>query len=504
MSTNRRFDELVGTADGTLKQRAVRGGAYTMGSEALDFILRVGSIAILARLLIPEHFGLIGMVTAITAIAERFKDLGLSVATVQRSKITHEQISSLFWINGALGLGCALVVAALSAPIARFYHDDRLIPITLAIAVTFIWGGLTIQHLALLRRAMKFGHIAVITVGSSLLSIIVAVVMAYLDFGYWALVAREVVRSALLTLGTWACCRWVPNRPAKITGDVWSMLHFGGYLTVVQFAGLFSLNLGQILVGRYFGAHAVGMYRQGHQLVLTPITQLAYPIDTVSEAALSRLQSDRDQFRRYYRKLVTVLSFVTMPLMAFLAAFAEDVVRIFLGPEWSEATPIFRIMAIAAFLAPAVGTTSSVMVTCGHSRRYFFIGLMNASALVAFSFLGIRWGPAGIAAAHILAFYVLLLPRLHYSLRGTPVDMRLFFLSIYKPVIASLIMAAGVLAMSRAAGSMTHWERVGVGFLVGSTIYMGVWFVLPSGRQELRALCQDIVGSLRSRPSPPS
>lgn len=475
-----------------------------MGSEALDFILRVGSIAILARLLIPEHFGLIGMVTAITAIAERFKDLGLSIATVQRPKITHEQISSLFWINGALGLACALVVAALSVPIARFYHDDRLIPITLAIATTFVWGGLTIQHLALLRRAMKFGQLAGITLSASVLSIIVAIVMAYLDFGYWALVAREIVRSALLALGTWAATRWMPGKPRKITDDVWSMLHFGGYLTVVQFAGLFSLNLGQILVGRYFGAHALGMYRQGHQLVLTPIAQLAYPIDTVSEAALSRLQSNEEQFRRYYRKLVTVLSFVTMPLMAFLAAFAEDVVRIFLGPEWSEATPIFRIMAIAAFLAPAVGTTSSVMVTCGRSRRYFAIGLMNATALVAFSFLGIRWGPEGIAAAHILAFYVLLLPRLHYSLRGTPVDVRLFFQSIYKPVAASLVMSAGILVLSHFAASMDHWGRVGLGFLVGFVIYMGVWLVLPGGRKELRSLYDDIASSLPSRSSPRS
>ncbi|HMB74087.1 MAG TPA: oligosaccharide flippase family protein, partial [Gammaproteobacteria bacterium] len=242
MTKAERFNRLIriDEADGGLRARSVRGGLFNAVAEGADFILRVGSIAILARLLVPEHFGLIGMVTAITAIAERFKDLGLSVVTVQREEISHEQVSALFWVNAALGLAAGLIVAALAVPIASFYADERLVYITLAIALTFVWGGLAIQHQAILRRSMKFGQIATINISASLGSIVIAIVLAANGFGYWALVAREVARSVLVAIGTWACCRWVPSLPTRRTGAR-AMVSFGGSVTAVQLATHFSM-----------------------------------------------------------------------------------------------------------------------------------------------------------------------------------------------------------------------------------------------------------------------
>ena len=161
------------------KMSPIDGIRTIADAEGIDFFLRLGSIAVLARLLVPEHFGLIAMVLSVTTVAERFKDLGLSIATVQRKDLTHDQVSTLFWINGGLGLLSGLVVALLAVPIARFFHDDRLIGITLAIAASFVWSGLTIQHQALLRRTMRFGYIAIISVCASLLSIVVAILMAF-------------------------------------------------------------------------------------------------------------------------------------------------------------------------------------------------------------------------------------------------------------------------------------------------------------------------------------
>src|SRR5208282_6391661 len=128
-----RFETLLGSQakTPTLKSRTVHSGAFAMGAEGVEFVVRLGSIIILARLLVPEQFGLVAMVTAITGVAERFKDLGLSVATVQRREITHGQVSTLFWINTATGLGIAFLVAALAVPIARFYGEPRLVAISM-------------------------------------------------------------------------------------------------------------------------------------------------------------------------------------------------------------------------------------------------------------------------------------------------------------------------------------------------------------------------------------
>ena len=185
------------SAKSDLKILTLRAGAIAMSAEAIEFVLRLGSLAVLARLLIPEYFGLISMVMALTAIAERFKDLGLALVTVQRKEITYEQVSTLFWLNAALGLLIFLLIAACARPIADFYGDSRLFTITLVIATGFLWGGITIQHQALLRRQMQFGRLAAIQLSASVLSIVVAVVLAVLDFGYWALVAREVLRNVI-------------------------------------------------------------------------------------------------------------------------------------------------------------------------------------------------------------------------------------------------------------------------------------------------------------------
>jgi PST family polysaccharide transporter len=497
MTGRERFDQLIAEAEGrsTLKQRAIRGGGYNMASEAIDFVMRVGSIMVLARILLPEHFGLIGMVTAITMLAERFKDLGLAIATVQRPVITHEQVSTLFWVNAALGLTAAVVVAALAWPIARFYGDERVMHITLAIAVTFIWGGLAVQHQALLRRSMRFRAIAAIHVGSSAASIVVAIALAMAGFGFWALVAREIARSVFVTLGTWSACRWVPGGPKKGTG-VRSMLSFGGHLTAVQFAYVFSMNFGHILMGKLFGAHPLGMYRQGYQLVLGPVAQLSDPIHSVTEATLSRLQGDREAYRRYYRKLLTLVSALTMPIVALIFVHATAIVRVVLGPAWLEAVPIFRVLALAAFISPAFGTISAVIVTCGHIQRYFRLGMLNAAVLIAFGFLGTYWGPTGIAASHVALYLTMLGPRLYWGLQGTPVDSALFARAIARPAIASLVMGL-LLHLVEAIGlGLGAVGTLVVACLAGPPLFLLAWYALPGGRTEVSGLFGDIRSAL--------
>jgi O-antigen/teichoic acid export membrane protein len=497
MTRAERFQQLTtsqGVDDG-LKKRSIQGGAFAMTAEGCDFVLRVASIVVLARLLVPEYFGLISMVTVVTSIAERFKDLGLTTATVQRKEITHEQVSTLFWVNSGVGLAMMLIVAAFAYPIALFYNDFRLVPITLAVATSFLWSGMAIQHQALLRRQMKFARIGVIQVGSNALSIVVAISLALKGFGYWALVGREVSRNVFLTLGTWACFPWVPSAPSRQAG-VGSMLRFGGHMTAFNLVWFLSAGLDQILIGKIFGPVSLGLYRQGFQLVLAPINQFRYPIQVVGEAALSRLQNDAERYRRYYQKFLSLLSLVTMPLVTFLAVNAEEVVLVALGPRWIAATPMFRIMAIAAFIRPAAATTGVVTITCGHSRRFFWLGLFSSLALVIFFLAGIPWGPAGIASAHIWSVYLYLLPVLYWNFKDTPVTVGLFFSSIAKPVLASLLMGGLLFILKQAAVVHGSLGALGLSAAVALPAYLGVWLVLPGGGSELRRLVADLTSIL--------
>ena len=499
MTGAERFSRLVSGASvaTNLKTKSVRGGAVAMAAECTDLVIRMGSVAILARLLIPEYFGLLSMVTAITSIAERFKDLGLSNATIQKKDITHEQVSTLFWVNSGLGVAMMLMVVGLAYPVSFFYSDTRLIPITLAIALSFPLSGMTIQHQALLRRQMKFTHMAAIQIGSSILSLILAVVMALQGFGYWALVAREVSRSVFMAGGSWLCMPWVPGAPSRQAG-VGSMLKFGGNLTGSNLLTFLSTSMDQVLIGKLFGPVSLGFYRQGYQLVLAPITQLSYPVQLVGEAALSRLQHDPERYRRYYQKLLSILSLVTMPLVVFLVVYSEPFVRVVLGDRWIAATPIFQVLAIAALIRPSAATAAGVMLTCGHSRKFLWLGLSTSIALVLFFVAGIPWGPVGIAWAHVWSVYLLLVPKLYWSFKGTPISLRLFFTSICKPLAASVLMGIVLMALRAAKLVPGAFGDLCLGVVVGALVYLGFWMVMPGGRTELRDLIADLSEPIHS------
>ena len=474
----------VDHAGESIGKASARGGVWAIAAEGIDFFLRLAAVAVLARLLLPEHFGLISMVTAITAVAERFKDAGLSIATVQFREITHAQISTLFWVNVLLGVAIAGFIGVLSFPIAAFYDDRRLLGITWAIALSFVFGGLTVQHHALLRRAMQFPKIAVIQIGASLGSIVLAIVVAGLGGEYWALVVREVSRTALLLAGTWIAMPWRPGLPVKGSG-VRRMLNFGGNLTVSNIVYYISYSLDQVIIGRLFGAVPLGLYRQGANLIAAPAVQIGYPATLVGEPALARLRDRPAEFRSYLRALVATLSFFSMPLLFFVVVYADSVVRVALGPGWEDATTLFRILGLAFFMQPAATLIGCVMIACGFARRTIKLACLHAAVLVAGFALLARFGPEGIAAAHAATFFLLLVPKLVYGLRGTPATPAVFVDATWRPLLFTLLTGAVLAAVKQWTDVESEELELAIGLVAGTATYLALWMSVPQGRADL-------------------
>lgn len=482
-----------------LGRKTARGGAIAMATEGAEFVIRFASIAILARLLTPEHFGLIAMITAVTTIAERFKDLGLSMATIQAKELSHEESSALFWVNAAFGLLIAAVVAALALPIARFYEEPRLLGIAAALSLGFVFGGLAVQHQALMRRQMMFGRAAAVQLGASGLSTLIAVGLALSGFGYWALVARELLRGALLAAGSWWALPWRPMRPSLKT-DIRHHLRFGSNIAVFNILWYFVHNLDQIVVGRLFGAQQLGIYRQGVALILGPIYQIITPVNAVAEAALSRLQANREEYARYYVKILGTFCLVSLPIAGLVAVFAEEIIVVAMGDQWLAAAEFVRIFAIVAFVRPAASTVGFVMTTQGRSGRYLVWGCMSAAALALAILIGSRWGAQGVAWGHVAAAYLVGLPLLAFGFRGSPVGLRHFVAALWRPLAASGAMC-GVLVLvrdefDRIDGTLL---RLLAGGLTGVALYFVVVVLLPGGRGELGSLIRTVRNLLPAR-----
>jgi O-antigen/teichoic acid export membrane protein len=479
-----------------LKRKSVRGVFFMVGGGGADLIVRLVSTFLLARLLSPNDFGLVAMVVSVTSIAEQFSELGLSTATIQCRELNHEQVTNLFWIN--VGAGClfSLAICGLAPGIAGFYHTPDLVIMTMVISTTFFWGGLTVQHQALLSRQLKQGHLAAIRFGASFLSLGVAIALAVNHFGVWALAWREVTRAFFVAVGMWMFCRWIPGWPRR-NANIKGLLHYGSHLTLSQLVLGWISQFDRFLIGRYFGAIPLGLYRQAQQLILSPIDQLRVPLYSVASPSLSILQTDPVRYRRYYQRIVLVISLATMPLGLFIAIYAGEITNVLLGPKWVEATVFLRIFGLIACLRPCLDTTSVVMSTYGLSKRLLTLSIVYNALVAAFMCAGILWGAEGIALSNVVSILLLMLPLLYFSLRRTPVTVSAFFGAISAPAIGSTVMAASLLLLHSFTLQYGMTVSLFSGIGVAAAVYAAVVLLLPHGRKEILSLMSAVLVSFK-------
>jgi O-antigen/teichoic acid export membrane protein len=480
-----------------LRRKSLRGAMFTAAASGIDLLLRFASIAILARLVSPEHFGIVAMVTALTGVVEGVRDLGLATATVQRKHITHWQVSNLFWVNAAAGFGFTIMFCVLSPSVTIFYREERLASATMAMALAFLWSGLSVQHEALMSRQLRQGELAFIRVSASIISIGLAIGLAYRGYGYWALVWREVVRSAIIALGVWMRCPWLPGLPRRGTGTL-QLLRFGRDLSATHLLISLIANVDRLLIGRFYGPIPVGLYRQAQQLLMVPIDQLNAPIMAVAQPGLSALQSEPERYRRYYEEIVFLVALSTVPLGLFIAVYADEITLLVLGPAWSEAAVFISIFGLAAAIRPAIATSAAVLVSSGRSGRYFAVAVVHSVVLTALLVFGVQWGPEGVALAHVATTLVLAVPKLYYSFEATPVSLRVFAGAIRTPVIAGTIMVLGLLALRKFVSVDAILPEVLIGAGVAGTLYMTAWLLQPTGWSQLKGLTSYLVIARRS------
>jgi PST family polysaccharide transporter len=493
MNKDEKFNRLVCTdaIRRDLRSKSVRAAGFTWAAGIADFVLRIGSTAILARLILPQQFGLVMMVTAVTAVADQFRDLGLSTVTVQRKEISHQQVTNLFWINVLAGVSIALTVAAISPLISTYFKEPRLTLITCILATNFVWGGLVVQHEALLARMLKLGNIAVVRVLSSVISVIVAVLLAWKGFGYWALVWKEVVRWGLLTVGMWICLPWIPGLPCRSV-NVRPLLRFGAHLSGANILVTIMTGADRFLLGRFWGAGAVAVYRQAYQLLVLPMDQLLGPVFQVTQPGLSVLQTEDSKYRHFYQKVLTIVCIATMPVSLFVAATAAEIVRVLLGRKWIECASVLMILSLGTFIKEPIRWNAHVLITRGKSRRYLGLTLLQNVTFVVCMLVGVRWGITGVAAADVIATYLLAVPTLYLSLKGSPVTMRMFIAMVARPAAASIAMGVSVRLLHNslpaigAPGFLLLASAVGVGGFIGT------WMLLPGGKAELAGLIGDL------------
>ncbi len=494
-------DQHLSTAHLTtnLKQRFVNGGMITLASQGSKFMLQLGSNVVLARLLTPQDYGYFGMTVAITGFISLFKDLGLSTATVQRSDLNHEQVSTLFWVNVGVSLAVAAVTASLAPLIARFYQEPILVYVTLVLSIGYLFGGLTVQHQALLSRQMRFTELAVIDITALAAGVSTAIVMGALGYGVWALVLMQLVIGFSHMVGVWCRCQWRPTGFYAFK-NVKSMIMFGRNLTGFNLINYVSRNLDNILIGRVWGPQALGFYAKAYQLLLLPIQQINAPIARVTVPALSRLNHDPERYRKAYLRILRKLCLITLPLVAFMVGTSNWLIALVLGPKWLEAGQLFAILGIMALVQPIAHTTGWLFTTQDRTWEQLRWGAIGGGITILAILIGLPWGAVGVAIMYSSSGLLLKVPILFWLVgRKGPVKTGDIYQTI-APFVGAALLSLGMISGYR-------WLQLSpnplVNCLVGLSLTvissLTVLSVTATGRQELHDTITMALSFVRKR-----
>jgi O-antigen/teichoic acid export membrane protein len=480
-----------------LKTRAIRGGVAKVCSQGANFALRVGSLMVLARLLDPKDFGLVGMVTAFTGVLGLFRDFGLSSATVQRTEVTDEQVSTLFWINCLVGGILWLLMAAVSPLIAAFYREPRLLWVTIVLAMGFFFNAVGVQHSAMLQRQMRFTTLAAIDIISLVVSIAVGIGMALHGFKYWSLVVMTIISPLITSTSLWLTTRWIPGAPRRRVG-IHSMMRFGGTITLNGLVVYIAYNLEKVLLGRFWGAETVGIYGRAYQLINIPTENLNSAVGEVAFSVLSRVQNDLKRLRSYFLKGYSLVLALTVPITVACALFGTDLISVLLGPKWKEAVPIFRLLAPTILMFAMMNPFSWLLFSLGWVNRSLKIALVIAPLAIGAYLIGLPYGPKGVAFAYSTAMGIWLIPHILWCIHGTGIS----FLDILN-VVKRPVISAGVGA-TLAFGAQLEYGRLLSPLLrlvSGCGILFGVYVLMLLYVMGQKAFYLDLVRGLGGRAS---
>ncbi len=490
----RKYQETSFSVDNNLdiNKRSVRGGVTTVGSQIVRTLLQILSTAVLGRILFPEDFGLIAMVLAITNFAVMMGELGLSAATIQQKKITHSEVSNLFWVNLAFGIIFTIIFMGLSPFIAYFYKDSRLVKVTILLSFSFFFSGCAVQHRALLSRNLRFVTISVIEVISYALSVSLAIIFGFRGAGYWALVVMHLSNPIILAICFWIFTPWRPSMPDRQAKSIGKHLLFGSHVTIHNIVNYFSRNADNILIGKFLGSEMLGYYSRAYNLMMMPIRQIRTPLISVGMPALSRLQDEPESYAHYYISLTTIIAFFSIPMALFLGAYSYELIYLILGKGWDEAAFVFKVLSIAAAVQPVVGTIGMVMLSSGKSKRFMKLGIFVGLFTVVSFIIGIPWGIKGVAISYVVLNLVSSFPQIIYAFHGTPIKIKSFFLEIAYPLIISLTAIGLIYYVFSKLFCLTDIARMLISLPFTIVLYLGLYFISKRGRKQLHLIVNGL------------
>lgn len=481
---------------GDLARAATRGVFWSGTSQVVTQAIGFSVNIVIARLLYPEDFGILGMAAMFIELVSLVGDLGLSAAIIQRKQVTQLQLSTCFWINLLIGAG--LVAASfLFAPfIARFFERDIVGPVVFVSSFGFLIRSAGSVHRAILTRQLEFKKLAIPEIATIVTYGVIVVPMALIGMSFWSVVIANLISAMVTTVLFWVYCSWRPGRQFD-----WSsfreLMAFGVNVFGEQVLGYVNLNIDYLLIGKLLGAASLGIYTLAFNLMTFPLRKIAQMVTRVTFPAFSRVQSDDALLRVGYLKTVRYISLVTFPVLTGLGIVAPDFIRLVYGSKWTAAILPLQIMCIDGLIRTVGTTVGSVLYAKGRADIGFRWKILTVLVIPPFILAGMSYGIVGVSIA--VACATLLLAPIIQLITNRLIGLRMasFGHALTPAFVGSLIMAGWLVGL--AWGRNRVWPEAEYTFLMvvaasGAGVYLAsIRFVFRETYAEMLGL----IGRLR-------
>ncbi len=486
--------------DNDLRGRTISGIGWSAISQWLNQGFTFAISVVLARILGPKAYGLIGMITIFTGFAGVFGDLGLGAAIIQRKELEARHLNAAFWSNITMGATLSLAMVALVPAVAWFYKEPALVPLTAVIALKYIVDSLCVVQIAILNREMRFRTLAGIQIGSNIISGLVGLGMALHEMGPWSLVAQGLGASVVSSALCWHLGHWRPSFSFELKACR-ELFGFSAYYLGSIAVNYWARNMDQLVIGRFLGAAALGIYSRAYSLMLMPLQQVSRVLGRVMFPSLSAIQDDKPRVKRIYLKSISVIGLITFPMMVGSFVISDHLILGLLGDKWAAVIPLFKIFCCVGLLQSITTTTGLINISQGRTDTELALTAIF-TAFYALAFLvGIHWGLAGVAWSYLIVNLIVWYPAWAIPGRNIEITVSEMIRSLSPAFLCAVAMGAAIWGVGWILpDGMAHWQclaiQIPLGILFYFTLLCGLR--LDSWREGRHAFSEIVVSHLNS------
>lgn len=479
--------------EGSLKQKTMSGmvwsGIQKFGVMGITFIANI----VLARLLTPDDMGCIGMLAIFILISNTFVDGGFGSALIQKKQPTQTDYSTIFWWNMFLSTVLYVVLYICAPLVAAYYRMPLLSDVLKVEGLVLIFNALCLIQNNKLRKQLRFKLLATTNVVAATVSVVVAIVLAGMGWGVWALVAQQLTLSAVGAALLWMVGRWSPSWIFSRTSFK-ELFRFGGYILLSNLINTFCNNVQGLLIGRVYNPATMGYYSQARKLEQVPTNSLSQVVDQVAYPVLAEAQGDKEYMQRMLKKFITSLAFVVFPLMLLLALVGRPLIVIVYSAKWMAAVPYFQILCIAGTASCLQGVNYHAVAAMGQSRQLFSWTIIKRSIGLAFVVGGLwLWGMKGLLAGMVVTSFVVYLLNAYLVQRYVDYKVLAQLLDLVPVTLLTLAaFGAGYLVQSLAGIDMYTDGAIAAAVFVA--VYgTFAWIFRLNAMQEARMLLNRLI-----------